>query len=249
MTARRAVAIAVLAIAASIAAATAEAAAPQRAAAPAADAVHNITVTFTVDKFVRKGKQLVAAGAVVASYASATGAAAPATARQPFTARVILPQRILRRTSAAQRICQVLTLQLGPLHLDLLGLIVDLNQVTLRITADSEGGLLGSLLCGLANGRRTLSSTARQLTSIARRGGLSRSGLSLSTPLSPAVANQVGECKILDLVLGPLDLNVLGLRVQLSRVHLQITASRAGGILGSLLCGLTGPPPVPTPGA
>jgi hypothetical protein len=31
-------------------------------------------------------------------------------------------------------------------------LIVDLNRVHLTITADSNGGILGSLLCGLAGG-------------------------------------------------------------------------------------------------
>jgi hypothetical protein len=39
---------------------------------------------------------------------------------------------------------------LGPLHLNLLGLEVDLNQVVLNITANPQGGLLGSLLCSLA---------------------------------------------------------------------------------------------------
>src|SRR5690242_7534358 len=34
----------------------------------------------------------------------------------------------------------------------LLGLIVDLDKVVLTITADSSGGLLGGLLCGLAGG-------------------------------------------------------------------------------------------------
>jgi hypothetical protein len=48
--------------------------------------------------------------------------------------------------------CEVLNLVLGPLHLELLGLIVDLNQVVLNITADPNGGLLGSLLCSLAGG-------------------------------------------------------------------------------------------------
>jgi hypothetical protein len=42
-------------------------------------------------------------------------------------------------------------LLLGPLHLDLLGLIVDLNQVHLQITADPNGGILGSLLCSITN--------------------------------------------------------------------------------------------------
>jgi len=49
-------------------------------------------------------------------------------------------------------LCPVLDLALGPLHLNLLGLIVDLNRVHLTITADSNGGVLGSLLCGLAGG-------------------------------------------------------------------------------------------------
>ena len=37
----------------------------------------------------------------------------------------------------------------------------------------------------------------------------------------------------------PLDLNLLGLRVQLNRVNLRITAIPGGGLLGDLLCGLT----------
>jgi hypothetical protein len=41
---------------------------------------------------------------------------------------------------------------LGPLHLDLLGLVVDLNQVHLTITAvPGAGNLLGNLLCAVAN--------------------------------------------------------------------------------------------------
>lgn len=48
--------------------------------------------------------------------------------------------------------CTILDLTLGPLHLDLLGLVVDLNQVHLTITGHTGNGqLLGNLLCGLAN--------------------------------------------------------------------------------------------------
>ena len=43
------------------------------------------------------------------------------------------------------------------------------------------------------------------------------------------------------LVLGPLDLNLLGLRIQLSRVVLNITAEPGpGNLLGNLLCAITG---------
>lgn len=53
---------------------------------------------------------------------------------------------------AAGGTCTILDLTLGPLHLDLLGLVVDLNQVHLTITGQTGNGqLLGNLLCGLAN--------------------------------------------------------------------------------------------------
>jgi hypothetical protein len=46
-----------------------------------------------------------------------------------------------------------------------------------------------------------------------------------------------GSCQILDLTLGPLDLNLLGLMVHLDQVHLNITAQPGpGNLLGNLLC-------------
>jgi hypothetical protein len=51
----------------------------------------------------------------------------------------------------AQLTCTVLHLTLGPLDLNLLGLLVHLNQVVLTIDAAAGGGLLGDLLCGVAN--------------------------------------------------------------------------------------------------
>ena len=46
--------------------------------------------------------------------------------------------------------CNVLNLVLGPLNLNLLGLVVTLNQVHLNITA-VPGSLLGDLLCDVAS--------------------------------------------------------------------------------------------------
>jgi hypothetical protein len=55
-------------------------------------------------------------------------------------------------TAHAAATCQILNLILGPLHLNLLGLHVDLNQVILNITGETGAGqLLGNLLCGVAN--------------------------------------------------------------------------------------------------
>jgi hypothetical protein len=48
-------------------------------------------------------------------------------------------------------------------------------------------------------------------------------------------------CPILHLDLGPLDLNLLGLRVQLNEVVLDITAIPGpGNLLGNLLCAVAG---------
>ncbi|WP_458108256.1 ABC transporter substrate-binding protein [Arthrobacter sp. R3-55] len=48
-------------------------------------------------------------------------------------------------------------------------------------------------------------------------------------------------CQILNLDLGPLDLNILGLRVQLNQVQLDITAVPGpGNLLGNLLCAVAG---------
>jgi hypothetical protein len=47
--------------------------------------------------------------------------------------------------------CSILHLELGPLDLDLLGLVVHLNRIVLDITAQpGPGNLLGNLLCAIA---------------------------------------------------------------------------------------------------
>ena len=67
-----------------------------------------------------------------------------------------LPHAITRNlpvtNAGTKKVCQILNLTLGPLHLNLLGLVVNLNQVHLRITAVSgPGNLLGNLLCAVAH--------------------------------------------------------------------------------------------------
>ena len=60
------------------------------------------------------------------------------------------------------------------------------------------------------------------------------------------LAQAAATCPVLHLVLGPIDLNLLGLRVKLGGgansdqpIVLDITAQQGGGLLGDLLCGLT----------
>lgn len=71
--------------------------------------------------------------------------------------------------ASASGSCTILTLTLGPVDLDLLGLMVHLNQVVLNITAQpGPGNLLGNLLCsiaGLLNGGN-LSNVLTQLVGL-----------------------------------------------------------------------------------
>jgi hypothetical protein len=48
------------------------------------------------------------------------------------------------------------------------------------------------------------------------------------------------ECSVLDLELGPIDIDLLGLHVDTSPICLEVTAIEGGGLLGDLLCGLAG---------
>ena len=70
---------------------------------------------------------------------------------QPFKAAAVLKEGAgAAGAITAQQVCQVLNLDIGAIHLNLLGLVVDLAPISLVITAIQSGGLLGSLLCALA---------------------------------------------------------------------------------------------------
>lgn len=155
-------------------------------------------------------------------------------------------------TSSSIRGCHILTLVLNKLHLSLLGLNVDLSKVVLKITGirsgQPGGGVLGSLFCTLAStklGSHKRAVAAKQLSTDLKRHRLFR----FKVYLHPgATTTQAGAtCPVLDLVLGPLHLNLLGLVVDLNQVHLTVTATQGGGILGNLFCSLsTGTGTTPT---
>ena len=154
-----------------------------------------------------------------------------------------------RPTSDPSVTCPILDLALGPIHLDLLGLNVDTSAICLTITAQHGGGLLGDLLCAIANllnggldlGSILASLSPDQLQTLT--GGLTQVLNAVFTPLTSSDAVTNASCDILKLSLGPLDLTLLGLNVQLDNceggpVTLDITADPGGGLLGDLLCDL-----------
>jgi hypothetical protein len=74
--------------------------------------------------------------------------AAGATRTENF---VNAPATLKGSRAPTAAVCDILTLDIGAIHLDLLGLVVDLAPVNLDITAVSgPGNLLGNLLCAVA---------------------------------------------------------------------------------------------------
>jgi hypothetical protein len=199
-----------------------------------------IKVNYKINKFVKKGNRLIAKGVATATYTPESGS--PTTKSKAFSARVLVGKGFM--TQSRQEICPVLTLQLDQLSLDLLGLHVDLSKVVLTITADSQGGILGRLFCSVANGKVKLATiqTAQRFTTAARKSGLATKGVGYTIGIRQGSAMAPGPCKLIDLVLGPLHVDLLGLIVDLNQVHLQITADPNEGPLGSLLCSLTNQP-------
>ena len=106
------------------------------------DALGNVlNAVFTVQSFAAQGNQLVATGVVNGTITSATGTVTQVT-NQSATVPV----------SGITASCPILSLTLGPLNLNILGLDITLNQVVLNIVAiPGNGNLLGNLLCDVAN--------------------------------------------------------------------------------------------------
>ena len=119
----------------------------------------DVTGSFTLQRFTTQDGELAAVGSLTATLTDSLGQVVGTVTQQ-----VTLP------VTQANGTCQILHLELGPLDLDLLGLIVHLDQVVLDITAQSgPGNLLGNLLCaiaGLLDGNAPLSGLVNALNNL-----------------------------------------------------------------------------------
>jgi hypothetical protein len=97
--------------------------------------------TFTVNRFLKRNGKVVAIGTLTGTVKDAAGDTV-GTVEQALRLPVL---------GSSNGTCDILHLELGPLDLDLLGLIVHLDKVVLDIDADPSGGLLGQLLCAIAD--------------------------------------------------------------------------------------------------
>lgn len=91
---------------------------------------------------------------------------------------------------------------------------------TLQRFANVGGTLMGQ---GVVTG--TMTNATGQVTSIAQN------------VMAPVGAASTASCQLLHLELGPIDLNLLGLRVQTNQIVVDVTAEPGpGNLLGNLLC-------------
>jgi hypothetical protein len=150
--------------------------------------------------------------------------------------------------------CPILNLQLGPIDLNLLGLRVQTSPICLDLIAVPGGGLLGDILCSVAGLLQGGAALPDVLAFLETTGNLDRflNGLTvvLNQTFDRIGSNEslaAASCSVLSLALGPIDLNLLGLVVELDDcargpVTVDITAIPGGGLLGDLLCSLGGSP-------
>ena len=105
----------------------------------ATGAVGTFSGEYTINRITTSGGELAAVGTVTGTVTNTATGATTTVSRA-----VTVPLQ-------AAGTCEILDLTLGPLDLDLLGLVVHLDTVHLNITAESgPGNLLGNLLCAVA---------------------------------------------------------------------------------------------------
>jgi hypothetical protein len=148
MSLRLAGAVAVAAVVGVLAFASAGVAAPPSATATPVSipiSVTNATGSFVgtldITRFVAQNGTVSAVGTLTGTLTDAlTGTVTT------ITQDVVLP------LISATGTCPVLHLELGPLDLNLLGVVIHLDKVVLDVSAQAgPGNLLGNLVCGLAN--------------------------------------------------------------------------------------------------
>lgn len=189
-------------------------AASHAAATPATGqpAPGRLSVAVHVNRFASSGRRTTATATATATLTNFSGQAT--SVRQQVTL-----------SAATGGSCKVLHLFLQQLDLNLLGLHAHLDKVILDITGQQHGGVLGALFCRLARGASVsparAAADARALSAELNRHRMR--ALRFSASLTPKAADSQAPapvCQVLDLVLGPLNLVLLGLQVDLNQLHL-----------------------------
>ncbi len=116
--------------------------------------------TLNIQRFAFQNGQLVAIGTLTGTLRDATGKSLGSVTNRAVTLPV----------TTAQAACRILHLELGPIYLNLLGLVVRTNRIVVDITAvPGPGNLLGNLLCSVAHLLDNTSTTPTQLVAVLNR--------------------------------------------------------------------------------
>ncbi len=159
--------------------------------------------------------------------------------------------------TAASTGTKLLSLNLNPLDINLLGLEVKTDQIQVNVSAQpGNGQLLGNLLSAVGNllnlqGVNTaLNNVLGSVVSLLNSTSLNVGGVNTSSgSFSSAPTNAAATTPVLDLFVAPVHLNLLGALVDTSPIHLQILAhSGSGLILGNVVADLANlfNPPLPS---
>ena len=152
------------------------------------------TGTYKIDRFTSRNGRLVAVGTLKGKMRK-QGATLRVTRKN-----VVMPAAVTGAGPAAKASqdplpdlpagdsCQILALDLGPINLNLLGLVVRTNEIQVRIDAvQGPGNLLGNLLCaitGILNPQGALT----QLTGAINNLAAALNAILALVPTSPATA-------------------------------------------------------------
>ena len=192
----------------------------------------------------------------------AKGTAVASARRSDGSTRQVVRRVHLRADTGSS--CEVLKLSLAASYINLLGLEIRTSDINVRITGDSKKRL-GALFCKLASNENLSSGgSGKRIARAINRGlrGHPLPVMRVRAKLYPqqgprqtegTTADQIpppaaGSCEVLNIFLGPLDLDLLGLQVVLygetpsQGIHVLATADPNKGELGRVLCQVGGQP-------
>ncbi len=215
-----------------------------------------VSVDISATKFVVQGKKVSAEGPVEARVVRSDG-----------TTETINKQVDLRVKATNK--CRVLELRLAKLYLNLLGLEVRTSEINLEVTGTPDRAL-GKLFCELSKGIKLNKGALARKTADSLNKALDSRPLPIVSFSAPVRAQEAppqrasarptsrqdeevppvppGSCEVLNLLLGPLHLDLLGLVVDLygpstsQAVRVLVTANPNGGAVGAALCEVAGEP-------
>jgi hypothetical protein len=212
-----------------------------------------VSLDVSAERFVVEGDDVVARG--------------PVTARveRPDGTTETLTQQVELKVKTTEK-CRILELHLAKLYLNLLGLEVRTSEINLSVTGEPKQAL-GKLFCSLSEGIKLDRGALAKRSAASLNKALAKSPLPILSFKAPVRSQQQppqpaarpsgrddvppvppGSCEVLDLLLGPLHLDLLGLVVDLygptpaDAVRVLVTANPNGGAIGSALCQVGGQP-------